>query len=80
MKFRRQHPLAGYVVDFCCESARLIVEIDGESHIVTEQKDAFRQQQIEAAGYRVIRVSNDDVLHDLDAVLQFICAEAMRRH
>lgn len=71
-RFRRQHTLDNYVVDFCCNDAKLIVEVDGDSHIGQKQYDAFRQARLEAMGYRVMRVTNDDILVDLDSVVNGI--------
>jgi len=82
LKFRRQHPIAGYFADFACEAVRLVVEVDGLSHDVEGQaaRDAERQAHIEAAGWHVLRVRNRDVLERLDAVLAEIqrVASAMR--
>jgi len=62
IKFRYQHPLSRYVVDFVCLSARLAIEIDGGLHEGTEKLDAERQAFIEKLGYKVVRFSNDEVL------------------
>lgn len=66
-KFRRQEPLAGYVVDFLCEEARLIIEADGGQH--TPQDDAQCTQALEAAGYIVLRFWNNDILSNTPGVL-----------
>jgi len=66
---RRQHPIGLYVVDFVSLEHRLVVELDGDSHNGRAAYDLERQSQLELAGYRVLRVGNDDVLNDLDAVL-----------
>jgi very-short-patch-repair endonuclease len=68
MKFRRQHPIGPYVVDFYCHSARLVVEVDGMSHDNKAEEDAARAKTLEAQGLRIVRLTNDDVMHDLDAV------------
>jgi very-short-patch-repair endonuclease len=72
LKFRRRHPIGGYVVDFYCHSARLVVEVDGMSHDNKIADDAERSRQIEANGLRVLRVTNEDVMRDLDAVTREI--------
>ena len=74
-RFRRQHPIARYVVDFACVSERLIVELDGGQHTDQIRQDKARSRELEAMGYRVLRFWNDDVLRDVDAVLEGIAAE-----
>jgi very-short-patch-repair endonuclease len=69
LKVRRQHPIGPYVVDFVSLEHCLVVELDGDSHNGSAVYDRERQSQLESAGYRVLRVGNDDVLNDLDAVL-----------
>ena len=68
-RFRRQHPIGGYVADFYCASAKLVVEIDGRSHDQTADADQARQADLERQGLRVIRYTNDEVLTSLDAVI-----------
>jgi lysyl-tRNA synthetase class 2 len=72
LKFRRRAPLGGYVVDFCCEAAHLIVEVDGGPHAGTTDSDLDRTMDLEAMGYRVLRFWNDDVLTNTDGVLESI--------
>jgi very-short-patch-repair endonuclease len=72
LKFRRQVPIGGYVVDFCCESARLIVELDGGQHVERSEADAKRTAELEAQGYLVLRFWNNDVLRNIDGVLECI--------
>ncbi|MFZ1786199.1 MAG: DUF559 domain-containing protein, partial [Ferruginibacter sp.] len=71
-KFRRQHPIAGYIPDFVCLEKRLIVEIDGEYHNDDEQKifDQGRQGWLEEAGFTMIRFTNDQVNNNLHTVLK----------
>jgi very-short-patch-repair endonuclease len=69
IKFRRQTPLLGFVVDYLCAEHALILELDGKSHIGRYEYDLDRQQKLEAAGFRVLRFDNDEVLRDLEAVL-----------
>jgi very-short-patch-repair endonuclease len=68
-KFRRQHKIGTYFVDLVCAEAGLIVELDGGQHAERESYDATRTAALEAAGYRVIRFWNNDVLERTDAVL-----------
>jgi cyclase len=64
-KFRRQHPLAFFIVDFYCHAAKLVIEVDGGIHNSIEHQlaDAERQSYIEDQGLRVIRFTNEDVLN-----------------
>jgi very-short-patch-repair endonuclease len=72
--FRRQHPIGNFVVDFCCAKTRLVVEVDGDVHDMQEEYDAARSDWLEERGYRVIRFTNDEVLHNIDGVLESILA------
>ena len=72
LKFRRQHPIGPYVVDFCCQSAKLVVEVDGMSHDDKAAQDAAKTKHIESQGLRILRVTNEDVMRDLDAVTREI--------
>jgi very-short-patch-repair endonuclease len=70
VKFRRQHPIGPYLVDFYCPSSRLVVELDGKSHDDRGAQDQERQQYLEAVvGLRVLRVTHDDVMHDQESVV-----------
>jgi len=68
-KFRRQYPLAGYIVDFVCLPVHLIVELDGGQHLDALKYDAVRTSVLEGRGYRVLRFWNDDVLLRTDDVV-----------
>ncbi len=72
VKVRRQHPVAGYFADFCCVENRLIIELDGGQHVEQYSRDAQRTQDLEAAGFRVLRFWNDDALLRTDDVLAAI--------
>ncbi len=69
LKVRRQHAIGPYIVDFVCIEHQLVIELDGDSHLGRADYDRQRQQQIESAGFRVLRFGNDDVIKDLDAVV-----------
>ena len=73
-KFRRQHPVGKYILDFYCHEARLGVELDGGQHAEPDQAqyDAERAQALEAEGIRVLRFWNNEVLKNTTAVLQEI--------
>jgi very-short-patch-repair endonuclease len=68
-KFRFQVLVGPYVADFLCVEAKLIVELDGGQHGVQVEKDAARTKVLEAAGYRVLRFWNNDVLANTEGVL-----------
>jgi very-short-patch-repair endonuclease len=70
VKFRRQHPIAPYTVDFYCDVAKLVIELDGAQHEV--RNDRRRTEYLERQGLRVIRFDNIDVVQHRDAVLQAI--------
>jgi primosomal protein N' (replication factor Y) len=73
-KFRRQHPIGPYVVDFACIEAKMIVEVDGPSHDLDEQRsfDADRTAHLERDGWRVLRIRNAEVESDPSGVAAFI--------
>jgi very-short-patch-repair endonuclease len=60
--FRRQHPVGRFILDFCCTSAKLCIEVDGGIHDEQREHDAERTAWLEAAGYRVLRFRNEEVL------------------
>jgi uroporphyrinogen-III synthase len=68
LKFRRQFPIVGYIVDFYCEELRLIVELDGGVHDdpTTARRDEIRNGRLQDLGYRVLRVPNGMVLRAPD--------------
>ncbi len=76
-KFRRQHPIDKFIVDFYCFEKKLIIEVDGGIHLDPDVKknDKQRQTLIESLGYRFLRFTNDEVLKDTEKVLQRIKAE-----
>lgn len=74
VKFRRQHPFEGYVLDFVCLEASLVVELDGGQHAQCTSADASRTARLEAAGFRVLRFWNNQALEQTDAVLAQIAA------
>ncbi|MBZ0279562.1 MAG: DUF559 domain-containing protein [Anaerolineae bacterium] len=72
VKFRRQHTIDRFIVDFYCAAASLIIEVDGTIHEYTQQEDAIRQEFLESLGLRVLRFTNEEVLQDTVLVLQRI--------
>jgi very-short-patch-repair endonuclease len=76
LKFRRQHPIGPYVADFYCHSAGLVVEINGMSHMDRLDHDNERIAYLEQQGLKILRVTNQDVMDDLDAVARGIAQAA----
>ena len=72
LKFRRQHPIDRYVVDFCCPERRIVVELDGSHHAGRVQADQRRTDFLAQYGFRVLRFWDHEVLTDPEAVLQQI--------
>jgi very-short-patch-repair endonuclease len=77
-RFRRQHPIGPYIVDFFCFEKRLIVEIDGGQHSEQVAYDEERTKWLEARGFRVLRFWNNDVLGNIEGVKQVILEELTR--
>jgi len=75
LKFRCQHPVGRFIVDFYCPSRKLVIEIDGGSHVQQKAYDQARTEHLESFGYRVLRFQNEEVLNNLATVLSRI-AEA----
>jgi very-short-patch-repair endonuclease len=73
-KFRRQHPIDRYIVDFVTLDGRLIVEVDGVTHSTPSEikRDKARTEVLEACGFLVVRVTNTDVYENLEGVLEMI--------
>jgi very-short-patch-repair endonuclease len=69
-RFRRQHPVGRFILDFWCPEAKLAVEVDGGVHDENEQReqDALRTALLDQYGYQVVRFRNEEVLRDLPAV------------
>lgn len=71
-KFRRQHAIGQFILDFCCLEKRLVVEVDGGIHDTQKEHDAARDAHLVAHGYTTLRLSNEEVLTDLPAALERI--------
>jgi len=74
VKFRRQVPFQGYILDFVCFEKRLVVEIDGSQHASSE-RDTARDAKLAAEGFQIARYWNNDVLQRRTAVLEDILAK-----
>jgi very-short-patch-repair endonuclease len=80
-KFRRQHPIDRFVVDFVCLDAKLVIEVDGATHstLIELRRDAERTRMLEAFGFHVIRFTNGELFENSAGVLETILAELERR-
>jgi very-short-patch-repair endonuclease len=76
IKFRRQHPLGPYVLDFFSEAHKLVIEIDGGQHAADAVRDAERTAWLKARGCRILRFWNNEVLSNLPGVLTEISRAA----
>ncbi len=72
LKFRNQHPVGHFILDFYCPTHKLVIEVDGSIHDRQVEYDNDRSKQLEAYGYHIIRFRNDEILNNLDFVLQCI--------
>ena len=73
-KFRRQHPIDRYIVDFVTLDGKLIVEVDGETHTTEKQlvHDSERTRVLDALGFHIVRVTNIDIYENLEGVQEMI--------
>ena len=71
-KFRRQKPIGGYIVDFVCVGMKLIIELDGESHLNKQLRDKKRDVFLQEHSYRVLRYWNNQIYDELESVLEEI--------
>jgi very-short-patch-repair endonuclease len=72
LKFIKQHGIKNFIVDFCCRSLSLIVEIDGDDHFTDEgtKADIVRTKVLESLGFKVIRYNNLEVMDNIDGVFE----------
>ncbi|NMM99629.1 endonuclease [Bifidobacterium sp. DSM 109958] len=79
--FRRQKPIGGYIVDFSCEQAKLVIELDGGGHYHADQheRDVARDADLTALGMLVLRFSNRDVDRNFEGVCAVIDAAVEQR-
>jgi len=71
--FNRQFPIDNYIVDFICRKLKLIIEIDGGSHLTKENNNDFeRQKKIESLGYKFLRFTESDIVKELEAIIRSI--------
>ena len=67
--FRRQQIIQGFIVDFYCHKAGLVIEVDGDIHDLQQEEDARREKVLREMGLRIVRFRNDEVVRDLSAVV-----------
>ncbi|MCB9109618.1 MAG: DUF559 domain-containing protein [Anaerolineales bacterium] len=67
--FRRQQIIAGFIVDFYCHKAGLVIEVDGDIHDLQKEEDERREKVLSALRLRIVRFRNDEVVRDLSAVV-----------
>ena len=81
VRFRRQHPIFGYIPDFVCLKKRLVVEVDGEYHFIEDQQvsDKERTAYLNQYGFEVIRFTNDEVLGNIEEVINRIKTIVMNK-
>ena len=74
LKFKRQHSIGNYIVDFYCASKRLIIEVDGKVHTLSDQKekDKSRDENLKEMDFKILRFSNEDVLLKINFVKEEI--------
>jgi very-short-patch-repair endonuclease len=77
-KFRRLHPFGDLVADFCCDKAKLVIEVDGESHNRGDQPDFDEKRDAYFLSYNIktLRIAAVDVLKNMDGVIQYILVAA----
>ena len=86
VRFRKQHPIGPYVLDFYCASARLAIEVDGFSHETGDRprRDEVRTQWLESQGIQILRIAAKEVLADpdgiADALLRLCATDAKPLH
>jgi len=75
VSFRRQHAIGPYIADFCSPHSKMIIELDGNQHLESEEYDRVRTTYLETKGYKVLRFWNSDVENDLNGIIQAILNE-----
>jgi very-short-patch-repair endonuclease len=72
VRFKAQHPIDIFIVDFYCHKHRLVVEVDGEIHLLQKEYDEGRTAELERFDLKLIRFTNDEVENDIDRVVEKI--------
>ena len=81
VRFRRQHPIGDYIVDFVCLRLNLIIEVDGAYHNEPKQQveDTIRSEYLSEHGFLILRFTNEEVLYDTESVIQTINKQIQQR-
>jgi len=79
-KFRRQHPIGSFIVDFICIEKKLIIEVDGGQHALKVYADDQRSDYLKEKGYRVLRFWNHEVLQNFESVLSLIYSQLEKNY
>jgi len=69
VRFRRQQIIQGFIVDFYCHKAALVIEVDGDIHDLQQDEDARREKVLREMGLRIVRFGNDEVVRNLSALV-----------
>lgn len=77
--FRRQHPIDKYIVDFYCHQAKLVIELDGETHLKQKEYDKNRDSELIEHGLLVLRFKNEQVIDNINSVVQKIKKVVVQR-
>jgi len=72
VKFRRQHPINKYIVDFYCHAAKMVIELDGKIHLKSKEHDKERTEKLKELNIKIIRFSNNEVEKNIEEVLKQI--------
>ncbi len=72
LRFRCQHPVGNFILDFYCPACKLAVEVDGEIHVQQIDYDEARTSELAKYGYKVLRFTNEQVMNNLPQVLEEI--------
>jgi very-short-patch-repair endonuclease len=72
VRFRRQQVIQGFIVDFYCHKAALVIEVDGDIHDLQQEEDARREKVLTELGLRMVRFRNEEVMMDLSTVVEKI--------
>jgi very-short-patch-repair endonuclease len=79
IRFRRQHPYGNYILDFVSLEIKLVIEIDGGQHGKQVEYDALRTNELQSAGFQVLRFWNIEVLQDIESVKEKIWITVQER-
>ena len=81
MRFKAQHPISQFIVDFYCHKVKLVVEIDGEIHNTKENKeyDSNRTFELNKFGLKVLRYTNEQVIYQIEDVIESLKVNISKR-